>query len=41
MSEGIKKEIKNSSLFIIKNAKHGATIEQASVVNEKIKSFLY
>jgi len=41
MSEGIKKEIKNSILFIIKNAKHGATIEQANVVNEKIKSFLY
>ena len=41
MSEGISKEIKNSSLFIIKNAKHGATIEQANVVNEKINSFLY
>ena len=41
MSEGISNEIKNSSLFIIKNAKHGATIEQANVVNEKINSFLY
>ena len=41
MSEGISKEIKNSSLFIIENAKHGATIEQANVVNEKINSFLY
>ena len=41
MSERISKEIKNSNLFIIKNAKHGATIEQANVVNEKINSFLY
>ena len=41
VSEGISKEIKNSNLFIIKNAKHGATIEQANVVNEKINSFLY
>ncbi len=41
MSEGISKEIKNSNLFIIKNAKHGATIEQADVVNEKLNKFLF
>ena len=41
MSEGINKEIKNSILYIVKNAKHGATIEQANVVNEKLKNFLY
>jgi len=41
MSEGISKEIKNSDLYIIKNAKHGATIEQANVVNEKLNNFLF
>ncbi len=41
MSEGISKEIKNSDLFIIKDAKHGATIEQANVVNEKLNNFLF
>ena len=41
MSEGISKEIKNSNLFIIKNAKHGATIEQSNVVNEKLNKFLF
>jgi len=41
MSEGISKEIKNSNLYIIKNAKHGATIEQADVVNEKLNNFLF
>ncbi len=41
MSEGISKEIKNSSLYLIKNAKHGATIEQAEIVNEKIYKFLF
>ena len=41
MSEGISKEIKNSDLYIIKNAKHGATIEQADVVNEKLNKFLF
>ena len=41
MSEGINKEIKNSSLYLIKNAKHGATIEQAETVNKKIYKFLF
>jgi pimeloyl-ACP methyl ester carboxylesterase len=41
MSERINKEIKNSNLYIIKNAKHGATIEQANVVNEQLNKFLF
>ena len=41
MSECISKEIKNSDLYIIKNAKHGATIEQSKVVNEKLNKFLF
>ena len=41
MSEGISKEIKNSDLYIIRNAKHGATIEQAETVNKKIYKFLF
>jgi len=41
MSEEISKEIKNSDLYIIKNAKHGATIEHANVVNEKLNKFLF
>ncbi|MBD1148124.1 alpha/beta hydrolase [Pelagibacterales bacterium SAG-MED31] len=41
MSEGISKEIKNSDLYIIKNAKHGATIEQANAVNNKLCKFLF
>ena len=41
MSEGISKEIKNSDLYIIRNAKHGATIEQAETVNKKIYKFFF
>ena len=41
MSEGISKEIKNSDLYIIKNGKHGATIEQSNAVNEKLNKFLF
>ena len=41
MSEGISKKIVNSELHIIKNAKHGATIEQAEAVNQKLNSFLF
>ena len=41
MSEGISKKIANSELHIIKNAKHGATIEQAEAVNQKLNSFLF
>ena len=41
MSEKISKEIQNSILYIIKNSKHGATIEQSKDVNQKINSFLF
>ena len=41
MSEGISKEIDDSELYIIKNAKHGATIEQAEAVNQKLNNFLF
>ena len=41
MSEGISKEIKNSILYIIENAKHGATIENAKDVNNQLNNFLY
>ena len=41
MSEGISKEIQNSFLYIIKNAKHGATIEQSNDVNKQINNFLF
>ena len=41
MSEGVSKEINNSELYIIKNAKHGATIEQAEAVNQKLNNFLF
>ena len=41
MSEGISKKIVNSELHIIKNAKHGATIEQAEAVNQKLNSFFF
>ena len=41
MNEGLSKEIKNSTLYIIKNAKHGATIEQAEDVNNQLNKFLY
>lgn len=40
MSTIMAKEIPNSELFIIKNAGHGAMIEQASQVNKIIISFL-
>ena len=40
-SKGISKEIKNSDLYIIKDAKHGATVEQANIVNEKLNKFLF
>ena len=41
MSEEISKKIQNSILYIIKNSKHGATIEQSKDVNEQINSFLF
>ena len=41
MSEKISKEIKDSILYIIKKAKHGATIEQSDDVNKKLNKFLF
>ena len=41
MSEGISKEIDDSELYIIKSAKHGATVEQAEAVNQKLNNFLF
>ena len=41
MSTGIHQNIKNSILYIIQNAKHGATIEKSTEVNKKIFKFLY
>ena len=41
MSKKISKEIQNSILYIIKNSKHGATIEQSKDVNEHINNFLF
>ena len=41
MSKKISEEIKNSNLYIIKDAKHGATVEQANIVNEKLNKFLF
>ena len=41
MSKAIHKEIKNSFLYIIKKAKHGATIEKADTVNQQILKFLF
>lgn len=40
MSIGISRKIDNSKLFIIKNAKHGVTIEKANTINKKILDFL-
>ena len=41
MSEDLHRDIKNSILYIIKDAKHGATIEQAKDVNDQITKFLF
>ena len=41
MSIGIHKEITKSQIYIINDAKHGATIEKANTVNKKIYNFLY
>ena len=41
MSEDLHKKINNSILYIIKNAKHGATIEKADDVNKQINNFLF
>ena len=41
MSRELNKDIINSTLFIIKNAKHGATIEKADVINDQLTRFLF
>ena len=41
MSENLHQEIKNSILYIIKDAKHGATIEKAKDVNNQLIKFLF
>ena len=41
MSEELHQEIKNSILYIIRDAKHGATIEQSKDVNEQLIKFLF
>jgi len=41
MSEELNKNINNSILHIIKDAKHGATIEKADDVNDQLTKFLF
>ena len=41
MSKNLQKEINNSSLCIIKNAKHGVTMEKSEKVNKQILNFLF
>ena len=41
MSEDLHRAIKNSSLCIIKNAKHGVTVEKSEKVNNQILNFLF
>ena len=41
MSEELNKDINNSILYIIKDAKHGATIEKADDVNNQLTKFLF
>ena len=41
MSEDLNKDITNSILHIIKDAKHGATIEKADNVNDQLAKFLF
>ena len=41
MSERISQKIKNSFLYIVKEAKHVATIEQSDIVNQKLNEFLF
>ena len=41
MSQDIHNEIQNSQLHIIKNAKHGVTIEKRESVNKKLSDFLF
>jgi pimeloyl-ACP methyl ester carboxylesterase len=41
MSQDLNKDINDSMLYIIKDAKHGATIEKANDVNNQITKFLF
>lgn len=41
MNEELNKDINNSILYIIKDAKHGATIEKADDVNKQLTKFLF
>jgi len=41
MSDDLHKKIKNSILHIIKDAKHGVTIEKANKINHQLKKFLF
>ena len=41
MSKDLQKEINNSSLCIIKKAKHGVTVEKSEKVNKQILNFLF
>ena len=41
MSKELNKDIINSILYIIKDAKHGATIEKAKIVNDQLTKFLF
>ena len=41
MSEYLHQEIKNSILYIIKDAKHGATVEKSEDVNNQLTKFLF
>ena len=41
MSADLHKEIKNSFLRIIKDAKHGVTVEKSEKVNNQILNFLF
>ena len=41
MSKDLQRKIQNSSLCIIKNAKHGVTVEKSEKVNKQILNFLF
>ena len=41
MSRELNKDIINSTLYIIKGAKHGVTVEKADIVNDQLTRFLF
>ena len=41
MSEELNKDINDSILYIVKDAKHGATIEKENDVNDQLTKFLF